>query len=145
LDNTKSEDATNFGIAVIEFSSFASFDPAEYPFYQDEIRVPAGATTNTQVTVPRGGKILLDIYDTDLGDEIAPEALIAINCPAARAIPDVAVLGAKLPKTGGFNTALPVTGTALLMLGGVLMAGGRKRRREEYRNYALPPAPTTGP
>ena len=60
--------------------------------------MPAGATSNIQVSLPRGKNVVLYVYDDDLGDALVPEAFIAVDCPAARTIPDVAVLGDKLAR-----------------------------------------------
>jgi LPXTG-motif cell wall-anchored protein len=66
---------------------------------------------------------------TTVSDGTLARRDVDLNCPNTAARPTVAVAGAKLPQTGGFNFALPLLGVALLASGaGLLALSGRRSR-----------------
>jgi LPXTG-motif cell wall-anchored protein len=122
LDNTRSTVAASFFILADDLSGLS--EP-----YRDTFTVAAGAERVVRVPIRKGAEVIL-LVDEDVSDtEFLVVETVEVDCPRTAARPTVAVKGAKLPATGGFNLALPLLGGALLTGGaGMLALSGRRRR-----------------
>ena len=127
LDNTRVQWPSIFAIGAATFEG-------EDRYYAKLLDVAAGAERVVAVPVPNHAEVVVFVGDQYLleNDSVTYDhQTFDVNCqrPAAghAARPTVAVEGAKLPQTGGFNFALPLLGVALLGTGGLLALTGRRR------------------
>jgi LPXTG-motif cell wall-anchored protein len=106
----------------------------EFFDYYKSLDVAAGAIRVLRVPGPTSDQpVRVTVYDmrpaqTPTDDELLADLDLDINCPRTAARPTVAVKGAKLPQTGGFNLALPLLGAALLAGGAGMLALSCRRR-----------------
>ena len=130
LDNTRVQWPSTFAIGAFDINV------AYNRYYENLFDVDAGATRVVAVPVPNHAEVRVFVGDQYLLENdsvIFDHETFDVNCerPAAghAARPTVAVKGAKLPATGGFNLALPLLGAALLAGGAGMVALSARRPR----------------
>jgi LPXTG-motif cell wall-anchored protein len=123
LDNTRSSMDSWFGIIATE-----NADQFLDPTLNDYFPVDAGAERVVSVPVSNNAPVEIIVDEANQLGDLAYENF-DVTCPRTAARPTVAVKGAKLPATGGFNLAIPLLGGALLAGGASMLALSGRRRR----------------
>jgi hypothetical protein len=123
----------------VEVNAYVPRPDDDEPLWEDyeELVVAPGSIRAVSLgPVPRFIDDVVPVYvlnteaQSSLDDHVIAERLVRIDCPTTAARPTVAVEGAKLAATGGFNLALPLIGVALLTGGaGMLALSGRRTER----------------
>jgi hypothetical protein len=123
LDNTRSPMKSWFEVTAGDERGF------EDPTFYDGFWVTAGAERVVAARVANNARVAVSVVDNPQFGALA-HTVLDVNCPSTAARPTVAVGGAMLPETGGFNLAVPLLGVALLVGGaGMLALTGRRHDR----------------